>query len=134
MPRSLPSFAFIATLTLASSASAEVLDKLEYPWEPDHYVRTLIVLVCTSVLAASVRMRVRLAGLVIAILWATLSLWADPWFSQDVGNALRAELTAEQSAQWLRTILMQALVPLGVTLLVFLWRTMTTGGAQPSPR
>jgi hypothetical protein len=125
---------FFSTFALTTSASAEVLDKLALPWEPHQYIRMLIVLVCTGVLAASVRRHVRIAGLVVAIAWATLSLWADPWFTQDIGNALRAELTNEQSTKWLQTILVQALAPLAVTLIVFLWRTRTNSLGLQSPR
>ena len=117
------SLAFFATFALANSASAEVLDKLEFPWGPEHFVRMLVVLICTSMLAASTRVYVRVAGLVAAILWAAFSLWADPYFENDIGNALRAELSTAQSAMWLNTILLQALAPLFVTLIVFLWRS-----------
>jgi hypothetical protein len=111
-------------LLFASSARAEVLDKLEFPWEPAHYVGMVIVLGVTGTLAASKHLSLRLAGFSIAIGWATTSLWADPWFTPDIGPALRAELTAEQSSRWLQTILVQAFVPLIVTLIVFLARTL----------
>jgi len=114
-----------AILLLAPSANAEVLDKLEFPWEPAHYVRMTIALGFTVVLAASKHLSLRLAGLVCAIVWTTMSLWADPWFTPDIGPALRAELTNEQSSRWLQTILIQALVPLVLTLIVFLGRTLT---------
>lgn len=110
----------------ANSASAEVLDKLEFPWESAHYVRMVFALVMTIALAASKHFPLRVAGLVVAIIWTTMSLWADPWFTPDIGNALRAELTDEQASRWLRTILVQALVPLILTLIVFLVRTWTT--------
>lgn len=115
-------------------AEAEVLDKLEVPWEPQIYVHMLVVMVCTGILAASARMPIRLAGLIAAIVWAIASLWADPWYATDLGNVLRAELTDEQRAQWLRTIWLQALAPLGVAVLVFLARTRTSRERNQSPR
>jgi len=133
----LHAYAWAATFSsfaLTSSASAEVLDKLEFPWEPQYYVRMLLVLVCVGVLGSSLRVQARVAGLIVATAWATLSLWADPWFTPDVGNALRAELTNEQGSKWIRTILVQALAPLAVTLLVFLWRTRTAAPESQSPR
>lgn len=126
--------AFPATLAWTTSAAAEVLDKLEFPWDFSHYGHMLVVLLCGSALAASKHFSIRVAGLVVTIIWATTSLWMDPWFTPDIGNALRAELTAEQSAKWLRTILIQALLPVGVVLGVFLWRTITSALAQSSPR
>lgn len=108
----------------ADVAKAEVLDKLEFPWEPAHYGFMLVALVITASLAASKHFSLRVAGLVIAIVWTTMSLWADPWFTPDIGDALRAELTDEQRALWLRTILTQALVPLFLTIFVFLARTL----------
>jgi hypothetical protein len=114
-----------AILLLALPAKAEVLDKLEFPWENAHYVRMTIALGFTIGLAASKHLSLRLAGLVTAIVWTTISLWTDPWFTPDLGGALRAELTNEQSSRWLRTILIQALLPLILTLTVFLVRTLT---------
>lgn len=108
----------------ANFAQAEVLDKLEFPWEPAHYALTIVALVITVGLAASKHFPIRVAGLVVAIVWTTMSLWADPWFTPDIGEALRAELTNEQRSRWLRTILIQALVPLIFTLFVFLARTL----------
>lgn len=114
--------------------AAEVLDKIEFPWEPQQYIRMLVVFVCAAVLATSERPRARIAGLMVAISWATLSIWADPWFTPDIGNALRAELTAAQSSKWLQTIFVQALAPLAITLIVFLWRTLKATLQPQSPR
>jgi len=121
---------FVATIATA----AEVLDKLTFPWEPQQYFRMLIVFVCAVMLATSQRPRARVAGLLIAIAWATLSLWADPWFTPDIGIALRSELTTTQSSKWLQTILVQALAPLAITLVVFIWRTLATKRQRQSPR
>ncbi len=116
-----------------NAASAEVLDKLEFPWEPTHWIAPVMALVLATALATSKQMPVRLGGLIIAIMWAATSLWGDPWFDGDVGNALRAELTAEQSSKWFGTILAQALIPLGVTVAVFLGRTWQSKlESQPS--
>jgi hypothetical protein len=120
---------------LTTSVIAEVLDKLEFPWETQNYIRMLFVVICVGMLAVSTTKRGRLAGLVVAIAWATLSLWADPWFTPDIGNALRAELTNAQHSKWLQTIFVQALAPLAITLIIFIWRTLTTTAPRAqSPR
>jgi hypothetical protein len=106
---------------------AEVLDKLEFPWQFHHYVPMLGVLVSAGGLAASKRSSLRIVGLLSALLWIPISLLTDPWFTSDIGPALRAELSDVQRERWLRTILEQALVPIAVTLPVFLWRTWQSG-------
>ncbi len=116
------------------ATAAEVLDKLTFPWEPPQYLRMLVVFVCAIMLATSKHPRARVAGLLVAIAWAMLSLWADPWFTPDIGNALRAELTTAQSSKWLQTILVQAMAPLAITLIVFLWKTFATKLRRQAPR
>lgn len=113
-------------MSATHTAFAEVLDKLEFPWEPNHFVRPLFVVICAGLLATSTRTFVRWMGLAVALLWAFFSLWADPWFTPDIGPALRAELNADQSAWWLRAVLVQAWAPFVVTTIVFLWRAKTS--------
>lgn len=117
-----------------SSTTAEVLDKLEFPWLFHRYLPPFGVLVCAVALAASSRMPLRIAGLLLAIVWATIYLWADPWFTPDIGPALRAELTGEQSGRWLRTIFVQALLPLAMTVPVFFRKTLQSAFRRQSPR
>lgn len=117
-----------------NSTTAEVLDKLEFPWLFHRYLPTLGVLACTVALAASIRLPLRVAGLLLAIVWATIYLWSDPWFTPDIGPALRAELTSEQSGRWIRTIFVQALLPLAMTAPVFSWRTLQSAFRRQSPR
>lgn len=106
-----------------ASVIAEVLDKLEFPWSFHHYVPMLGVLACAGGLAASKRSSLRIVGLSLAFVWIPFSLMTDPWFTSDIGPALRAELSDVQRERWLRTILGQSLAPMAVTLPVFLWQT-----------
>lgn len=115
-------FALSCVLSNAS-VIAEVLDKLEFPWSFHHYVPMLGVLASAGGLAASKRLSLRIVGMSLALMWIPFSLMTDPWFTSDIGPALRAELSDVQRERWLRTILEQALVPIAVTLPVFLWRT-----------
>lgn len=120
-------------MSVTLAVFAEVLDKLEFPWEPAHFVRPLLVVIGASLLTASARSYIRWMGLAVALLWALFSLWADPWFTPDIGPALRVELNADQNAWWLRAVLVQAWAPFVVTTVVFLWRTKTSPKTPARP-
>lgn len=117
-----------------ASVIAEVLDKLEFPWLFHHYMPMLGVLASAGGLAASKRSSLRIVGLLVALMWIPLSLMTDPWFTSDIGPALRAELDAVQRDRWLHTILKQALIPIALTLPIFLWRTWQSGMRGQSGR
>jgi len=108
---------------------AEVLDKLELPWQPAFFIGPVIFALACAALAWSERAYVVFLGLVLAVLFAAFSLWADPWFTPDIGSALRVELSAAEERAWLVAVLVQASLPLVTALLVRLYRVRSLRGS-----
>ncbi|MDI1443072.1 hypothetical protein [Polyangium sp. 6x1] len=118
MPRWIRWVACLPVLAFPRVARAEVLDKVAPPWEPLVLGCTLVALVVTVALALSAKKAQRVAGFVIAILWAVYRIGGDEWFSDDVGPYIRVELSAGEARVWLGTIVLSGLAPLVAATLI----------------